>query len=266
MPVSAYTGVPGSGKSYEVVTEVILGALRIGRRVVSNVTGLHFEEMQAYLLLQGVAQDAMGSILTVTSEEISARGFWPVPGTDSILQPGDLLVLDECWRWMSAGAKIPPDMFAYLREHRHAVSEGGVSSDIVLITQSIQDLDRKVRVVVEKFFVMEKLKRLGLTKQYTVDIYNGYKVDKRYCLRRIIRTYNKDFFAFYSSYDAKGAEEKEVDRRINVLRNPWIIGSVAASVVAFIGGAFWLHSIYQRVSHPVAAPGGTCAGLVRFAR
>ena len=254
MPVSAYTGVPGSGKSYEVVTEVILGALRIGRRIVSNVAGLHFEEMRAWLLMQGVLPEAIGSLEIVTSEQISARGFWPVAGSDSIVQPGDLVVLDECWRWMSAGVKIPPDMFAYLREHRHAVSAAGVSSDVVLITQSIQDLDRKVRVVVEKFFVMEKLKRLGLTKQYTVDVYNGYKIDRRNCLRRIIRKYKPEFFAFYSSYEAKGAEEKEVDKRINVFNNPWILAGGIGAVGSFIGGAFWLHSIYQHVSHPVKPP------------
>ena len=43
MAISAYVGVPGSGKSYEVVKSVILPAIATGRRVVSNVYGLDKE-------------------------------------------------------------------------------------------------------------------------------------------------------------------------------------------------------------------------------
>ncbi|HDL5229472.1 TPA: hypothetical protein RS727_002675, partial [Mannheimia haemolytica] len=39
MAVSAYIGIPGSGKSYEVVKSVILPAVASNRRVVSNIYG-----------------------------------------------------------------------------------------------------------------------------------------------------------------------------------------------------------------------------------
>jgi zona occludens toxin len=35
MAINAYTGLMGSGKSYEVVSSVILPAVKSGRRVVS---------------------------------------------------------------------------------------------------------------------------------------------------------------------------------------------------------------------------------------
>ncbi|MEI7352942.1 zonular occludens toxin domain-containing protein, partial [Pectobacterium parmentieri] len=45
MAISAYVGVPGSGKSFEVVRSVIIPAVAQGRRVVSNVYGLNPEKI-----------------------------------------------------------------------------------------------------------------------------------------------------------------------------------------------------------------------------
>jgi zona occludens toxin len=250
MAVTAYCGVPGSGKSYEVVTEVIVPALRSGRRVVSNIAGLHYEEMRAYLIEEGSEPEKIGSLEMVTKEQIAAPAFWCADGKETLVRPGDLVVLDECWRWMASGVNIPPDMFAFLREHRHFVDANKVSCDIVLITQSLGDLDRKVKVIVEKHFVMEKLKRLGLTKQYTVDVYNGNRGTKASKIKRILRQYNKAFFCFYSSYDGAGGDEREVDKRINALRSPWVIAGLIAAPILFLGGAFSVYRIYTKHTEP----------------
>ena len=37
MSITAYTGLPGSGKTYGVVQHVIVPALQAGRRVVTNI-------------------------------------------------------------------------------------------------------------------------------------------------------------------------------------------------------------------------------------
>jgi len=225
-------------------------ALRTGRRVVSNIAGLHYDEMRAFLLLKGVAEDAIGSFLPVTKEQIGAAGFWAEDGKTTIVQGGDLVVLDECWRWMAKGQKMPDSMFAFLREHRHFVDARGVSCDVVLITQSITDLDNKVRVVVEKHFVMEKLKRLGLTKQYTVDVYNKWSSTKSNFLRQIVRTYNKEYFKFYSSYEGKGGDEREVDKRINVLRRPIVVIALVCAPLLLFGGVYGTWRMWDKYAHP----------------
>jgi zona occludens toxin len=48
MPINAYVGLMGSGKSYEVVSSVIVPAVSQGRRVVTNVEGLQDDEIKAY--------------------------------------------------------------------------------------------------------------------------------------------------------------------------------------------------------------------------
>ncbi len=40
MAISAYIGIPSSGKSYEAVCNVIIPAFTSGRRVVTNIYGL----------------------------------------------------------------------------------------------------------------------------------------------------------------------------------------------------------------------------------
>ena len=50
MPITAYVGVPRSGKSYEVVKSVIIAAVASGRRVVSNIYGLNEDKIKAYIL------------------------------------------------------------------------------------------------------------------------------------------------------------------------------------------------------------------------
>ncbi|MBI0473410.1 zonular occludens toxin domain-containing protein, partial [Pectobacterium parmentieri] len=49
MAISAYVGVPGSGKSFEVVRSVIIPAVAQGRRVVSNVYGLNPEKIYEFV-------------------------------------------------------------------------------------------------------------------------------------------------------------------------------------------------------------------------
>lgn len=48
MAITAYIGVPGSGKSYEVVKSVIIPAVASGRRIVSNIYGLNHEAIIQY--------------------------------------------------------------------------------------------------------------------------------------------------------------------------------------------------------------------------
>src|ERR1700739_4798181 len=105
MAITAYTGIMGSGKSYEVVENVILVALLAGRRIVSNVAGLQFQDMCAYLIEKRNADPAkLGTIVQISNDQVGQDGFFPLEVKDgqvpppSIVKPGDLIVIDECWR------------------------------------------------------------------------------------------------------------------------------------------------------------------------
>jgi zona occludens toxin len=220
----------GSGKTYEVVSVVILGALAKGRRVVSNVAGLDYAAFVSLLASDGVSADSVGELVQVSHEQVMEEGFWLTEavaknGGESFIRPGDLLVLDEIWRfWGGFGDKaMPGAVMDFFRMHRHFVnSESGYTCDVALITQDVMDISRRVRAVIEETYLMTKLTVIGSSKRYRVDIYSGFR-KTRSPLRSIQRTYNAKYFPLYSSHSLKkggsaDAREDNIDQRGNIFR------------------------------------------------
>lgn len=228
MAINAYTGLMGSGKSYEVVENVILPALAAGRRVVTNVANLQIDQITDYLVdVLKADPDKLGQVVQVQNDDLTKPDFFPPehPNEDgelSTVLPGDLVVVDECWRWWSIGSKIMPAHMAFFRMHRHFTNpETGVSCDLVLVVQDIGDLHRQLKAVIENVYRMTKHKALGSSTRYRVDVYQGNKVT-RSPIRSIQRKYNKAIFPLYQSYshgDGKG-KEVSIDERNNIFKSP----------------------------------------------
>ena len=255
MSIKLYTGRMGSGKSYEVVTEVILGAVRRGRRVVSNIAGLNLEAMYDLLEKEGLDRDKLGQIVTIEHEEVAKPHFWRTDASggsdpESFIQPGDLVALDEIWRFWggfnksdSEGKKRPAEVMNFFRMHRHFThEETGVACDVALITQDVMDLSRDVRSVVEETYYMEKLTAIGSSKRYRVDVHQGGK-KTRSPLRQIQRKYNPELFPLYSSHSQKkdgaaDAVEENIDGRGNILKGV-LFKIVLPLMLPLLIGAVW---------------------------
>lgn len=202
MSIKCYVGRMGSGKTYEVVSMVILGALRSGRRVVSNIVGLNYDEMVLALAEEGVSADKVGELVTISHDDVFAPEFWltdenaPTERPSHVLRPGDLLALDEIWRFWDGFNKPDPAVMNFFRMHRHFTHpETGVACDVALITQDVMDIGRKVRAVVEETYRMEKLTVIGAPKRYRVDVCTGGQ--SRKVLRSIQRKYDPRYFVLY---------------------------------------------------------------------
>lgn len=255
MTIKLYTGRMGSGKTYEVVSEVILGAVRRGRRVVSNIAGLDVAAMHALLIAEGVPEDKLGSVVMFAHDEVTKPNFWRTDSSgaseaDSFIQPGDLLALDEIWRFWSGlgktdgeGKKRPPSVMNFFRMHRHFIHEQtGVACDVALITQDVMDLSRDVRSVVEETYYMEKLTAVGSTKRYRVDIYQAGRIRGK-PLRSIQRSYDPKYFPLYSSHSQKkegGADavEENIDKRGNVLSG-WFFKILLPLLIPLLALCAW---------------------------
>ncbi|MBD1228961.1 zonular occludens toxin domain-containing protein [Xenorhabdus griffiniae] len=57
MSITAYFGVPGSGKSHECVKSVILPAYMKGRRIVTNIDGINPDAIREYAIKLSHIQD-----------------------------------------------------------------------------------------------------------------------------------------------------------------------------------------------------------------
>ncbi|MDR2924454.1 MAG: hypothetical protein LBU76_00590 [Azoarcus sp.] len=261
MSIKVYTGRMGSGKSYEVVTVVILGALKMGRRVVSNIAGLDYGEMRRVLIGQRVEEGKLGTIVQVDHEAVTSKGFWLTDGdTDAFIRPGDLLVLDEVWRFYDGfGSATPDAVMNFFRMHRHFTHpETGQTCDVALITQDIGDIGRKIRAVVEETYYMEKLTVVGAAKRYRVDIFSGARKYRDAPFRSLQRAYNPNYFCLYQSHSQKGdgsadAKEVNIDDRGNIFKGKFFRLAVPLAVVLFGAGIYRLVGFFGTA--PVSKPG-----------
>lgn len=250
MAINAYVGLMGSGKSYEVVSGPVCDAIAKGRRVVTNVAGINEAKIHEYLLQKNPALDVakLGAVVHVTDASIMEPAFFPdadKPDVASVVQAGDLVAIDEAWRFWDG--KLPVEHMQFFRMHRHYVHPvTGVACDVALMTQDVSGLARALRTVIEVTFRMHKLKSLGAPKTYRVEMYEGWKQTSRGRIGTFIRTYSKDVFPLYKSYDGDNAKELQVDKRQNVLANPRLIMTAVFVLCLFVVGGYQVRKFFKR--------------------
>lgn len=281
MPINAYTGLPGSGKSYEVVSSVILKAVADGRRVVTNVDGIDGDAVRAYVHdKRGISFDRLGRVIHVTNEQVEDRFFFPfeqkqVDGENvysdekAFVKGGDLVCIDEAWRFWGTAVKIQKEHAVFFREHRHFVDpQTRVSCDLVLMVQDISDLNRVLKVVVELNFRTTKIKSLGLSKTYKVEMWEGYKQAAKNRASVETKKYDPEIFPLYSSYSGGAGKEVVVDNRQNLLAKPAVWLGVAAVVLGLPLMVWWSGAFFgwwgkkPPVAETVAASAPSSAPVV----
>jgi zona occludens toxin len=229
MPLNVYTGLMRSGKSYEVVSEVIVPAIRSGRNVVTNVDGISEEKIHVYLKGKHPDDepDKYGKVVHVTNAQVFDDKFFPYyddeknAHTDTTVQPGDLVAIDEAWRFWGKGMKIKKPHQSFVLEHGHFTHPvTNVACDIVLMIQDMGTLHTFLRNVIAFSFRTNKKVSLGLAKVYSLNMWEGKSLTKANHIGQWTRKYNPEIFPLYSSF--KGGAQGvmvNVDKRQNVFRN-----------------------------------------------
>ncbi|MBA0179170.1 zonular occludens toxin [Pectobacterium carotovorum] len=249
MAISAYIGVPGSGKSFEVVRSVIIPAVAQGRRVVSNIYGLNPEKIYEFIRKNNKTQN-MGEVISVTNEQAQDDYFFPyknaeTDGKTTFCQAGDLICVDEAWRIWGSDASVPKNHRSFIAEHRHfAHAETGVTCDLVVINQSISNLPRFIRDRTETTYKMTKLKNLGLRSAYRVEIYGGAKLTKSERVSVKNYFYDKKIFPLYQSYDGNGSEQV-VDKRQSVFSDLTLLIVIAVLIITVSLGGWYLWGFFH---------------------
>jgi zona occludens toxin len=252
MAINAYIGLMGSGKSFEVVSSVILPAVLAGRRVVTNIDGINPPAIADHLVtVKGAKRDQLGEIVFVTRDQITEPGFFPDelnPEQPSIVQGGDLVCIDECWNFWGTDNKIPDggEHMRFFRMHRHYTHPAtAVSCDLALMIQDLGTLNRKIRAVIELTTRTVKLKSLGAPKAYRIELFEGNKTTKLAKIDTFVKLYDKAIFPLYKSYAAGTGTENTIDKRQNILTNPrlWIMAVLVLGLLS--AGAFFVYRFFQ---------------------
>lgn len=243
MAIIAYTGVMGSGKTYEAVSTAALGALRAGRRVVTNISGFNFEAIRDHLgpFKDGSHLEA-DRVLVVSSQRVTQPHFFYDPDSviDSVVKPGDLVLIDEVWSFWGAGVKLLSEHQKFFRMHRHYTEQGtGVSCDLCIMIQDLSSLHRFIRGVIETSYKFTKMKSLGLSSRYRVEVYEGGKPRRATLISASVKKYNKEIFPLYQSYEGGAGTEKTIDDRQNLFSNKGFVFFFVLSFVVLLGGGYW---------------------------
>ena len=219
MAINAYVGLPGSGKSYSVVENVILPALKDGKRVWTNIP-LDLELIAA----EGLPIPTLFNLESITDDPEFFQ---------NVFEAGATIVIDECWRFWPSGMKATNMLEghkSFFAEHRHMVGEDGHSTDIALVTQDLSQIAATVRNLVEATYRTVKLNSVGASNKFRVDVYEGAvtgpKPPESQRLRQLFGSYKKEVYQFYQSQtmnasDSHGAEGAS-DGRMNILNSNWL--------------------------------------------
>jgi putative phage-related membrane protein len=222
MAISAYVGIPGSGKSYEVVLSVILENYIKGRRIVTNIEGISDDKVRDYCLTKKNAKEEdLGSLVKVTDEDCQRDDFFPYKGNygSTICKAGDLICIDEVWRIFPTN-EIKENHRSFIAEHRHFTDEiTGVCCDLVVINQSVSGIPRFIKDRIETTFVMSRLVALGFKKRYRVNVYVGVKCNKRGLVAQYQNKFNDEIFKLYKSFDGVNGKQTVIDDRQNFFKS-----------------------------------------------
>ena len=245
MAIMAYVGIPGSGKSYEVVNSVILEHYKKGRRIVTNIEGISDDKLRSYCeTLKDVDVNHLGQLIKVSDEDCQRDDFFPYKGSqDTICRAGDLICLDEIWR-IFPNDNIKPNHRSFVAEHRHFTDpETGICCDLVVINQSVTGIPRFIKDRIETTFSMSRLTALGLGKRYRVNVYSGSKTTKSMLVTQYQNKYKKEIFNLYKSFDGVNGKQKTIDDRQNYFKSGQFRMSVFA-IVGFFGVAYYFLGDY----------------------
>ncbi|RYY01725.1 MAG: Zonular occludens toxin [Gammaproteobacteria bacterium] len=252
MTINAYTGLVGTGKTYECVKSVILPAVLSGRNVITNIDGIDNDAIRSFLSEKhSVSVEKLGHIKSVSNDDVLKPGFFPTDYSSStpepsVVAPGDLVCIDEAWKFWAPDSKISTEHRIFFREHRHFVNpDTGVSSDLIVLIQDISDLHRVLKVVVELTFKTHKLKAIGRNNNYNVTMWQSYKLTKTNLVNSWINSYDPEIFPLYKSYSGTGGKESQTDSRQNIFMSGAIKLKILFVVFAIFFGVYKAYTFFH---------------------
>lgn len=241
MAIQLFCGRPGSGKSYGVLENVILPAIQKKRPISTNIP----------LNLEVIEADYPGATSLITqflNAEVNGQFLMSIPG-------GTIVIIDECWRFWPGGLKaneLPQVDKEFFAEHRHKVGEGGLTQEIVLLTQTPAQIAKVIRDLIDSTALSIKNTGAGSEKTFTLQLFSG-------CIPSIdkpgepnvsgLGRYKPEIYKYYKSHTKTetGLPGMEIraDKRGSVWSH-WYIKYVAPVVfVAAVFGAIHTYKFFS---------------------
>ena len=227
-----YCGLPGSGKSYGAVANVILNSIKSGRVVYTNLA----------LKLDVIKQDYPdANIHLFTNEDVQQDDQFLIN-----IEHGAVIVIDEAWRFWPSGLavnRMSEAQKSFFTEHRHRVGKDGYTTEIVLITQDFAQVCIFVRSLISDTYRTVKMSNIGLGNKYRVDVYSGcvtgQNPPKSSRTRKLFGKYKPSVYKYYLSHtknntDFESGLESSPDKRNNFFKS----GAFFMGIIGLLGMIF----------------------------
>ncbi|HGJ5856063.1 zonular occludens toxin family protein [Arsenophonus nasoniae] len=254
MPITAYVGVPRSGKSYEVVKSVIVPAIASGRRVVSNIYGLNEQKIKDYCLKQNkkLMHEKLGLLVHVENGQCLDEDFLPsMENQSTFCQAGDLVVIDEVWRVWGSDKDIPKNHRSFIAEHGHFINKKtGIMSDLVVINQTVTDIPRFIKARIETTYRMQKHVSLGLSNRYRVDVFQGVKITKSNRMNYYQEKYDKAIFELYKSVEGNNPNTLKTDKRQSIFSSTKVLMLMVLVPLAILVSLYFVYQYFNQYLNP----------------
>lgn len=247
MAINAYTGLPRSGKSYGVVENVIVPALKKGRVVWTNIP------------MHETAVAELCGLLPVQFhiDDIRKNPNW----FQEVLPKGVVLVLDEAWRLWPSGLKanqILEQHKSFLAEHGHMVGEDNYSTEIYLVTQDLAQIAVFARNLVDTTVRSSKLTSIGQSNRFKIEIFDGPvtgpKPQKDKKIRQSISKYDPKVYSLYRSHTMSetgaAGDETPTDQRKNIFKGAGFKSIAIAAVLVPIVVIAAFMKVKEFYTHP----------------
>lgn len=255
MAILLLVGTPGAGKSYAAVALGLLPALEMGRPVRTNIP-LQMEEIRRdYPIADVQAIDPQDEMVWST-----------IPG-------GALVIVDEVGTLWPAGQRAdqaPQGVMRWFAMHRHHVGKVGdaaLACEVVILSQGSTDFARWLRTRVDSTYILEKLDKVGLERQYRCHVYAGWQDQDRPLKKRFVQSlsgvYESRVYRYYRSHTASdqsvsglSVRELRTDKR-----SIWSNWSVRIGLVGMLATPFAVYAAYNSLRNVGGAPAEDSAAV-----
>lgn len=227
------SGRPRSGKTYEVVTQHIIPALKDGRKIITNiplnvewfVDVLGAQVRDLIVLIDGKYHEFGKARPFSTADDFLKYDTWR-----NDKNQGVYFFIDECHLAMPKG-RTNNELKEYLSMHGH------YGHDIMLLTQNFRKVDIDVRDMVEVCYHTTKLSMLGKDTEYVLKVSEGVS---RNFVNQTHKVYESKYFGAYKSHTKSDGSviEQATKGTLKWYQRKTTIGSAALIVFGFfiIGG------------------------------
>lgn len=227
MSIILLSGLPGSGKSLNAISQFILPQLKRGRTVYTNIEGLNHLAISIYLDMPLMDVDNL-----LVSTDITGKTLEFTTSMVKKLPHGCFVCIDEAQRFWNNRAYSSPEnieLLPHLQQHRH------YGQDFLFVTQNMDQLDIGIRRLTQCHYRLAKLVNAGLDKTVKVKVYPDAMGSEQFApMSTLIWRIKKQIFALYKSYeDGVIGEQKPFTSNI-IIKNPRVMFALITLAVTSV--------------------------------